>query len=144
MKIRSAAIHGNKSQNTRQAALNDFKNGKLRVLVATDIAARGIDIDDLTHVFNYDLPDVPETYIHRIGRTGRAGNSGTAIAFSDVEEIDELRGIEKLIGTKVPVIKDHPYLPSAETVAAPKANKRPEWNRATFSRSHRKNILEIL
>jgi ATP-dependent RNA helicase RhlE len=144
MKIRSAAIHGNKSQNTRQAALNDFKNGKLRVLVATDIAARGIDIDDLTHVFNYDLPDVPETYIHRIGRTGRAGNSGTAIAFCDVEEIDELRGIEKLIGTKVPVIKDHPYLPSEETVAAPRANKRPEWNRATFSRSHRKNILEIL
>ncbi len=108
-KVRSAAIHGNKSQNARQAALNSFKEGKLRVLVATDIAARGIDIDDLTHVFNYDLPDVPETYVHRIGRTGRAGNAGTAIAFCDPEEKAELRDIEKLIGKKVPVVENHPF-----------------------------------
>lgn len=109
MKVNSAAIHGNKSQNARQAALNNFKNGKLRVLVATDIAARGIDIDDLSHVFNYDLPNVPETYIHRIGRTGRAGHSGTAIAFCDPEQRTELRDIEKLIGKKVPVVERHPF-----------------------------------
>jgi ATP-dependent RNA helicase RhlE len=109
MKVKSAAIHGNKSQNARQAALSNFKNGALRVLVATDIAARGIDIDDLTHVFNYDLPDVPETYVHRIGRTGRAGNSGVAIAFCDVEERPELRDIEKLLGRKVPVVDRHPF-----------------------------------
>ena len=118
MKVRSAAIHGNKSQNARQAALNSFKEGKLRVLVATDIAARGIDIDDLSYVFNYDLPEVPETYIHRIGRTGRAGNTGIAIAFCDGEERADLRDIEKLIGKKLQVIDNHPYpmIPGAETV----------------------------
>jgi len=109
--VRSAAIHGNKSQNARQASLSNFKNGKIKVLVATDIAARGIDIDELTHVFNYDLPDVPETYIHRIGRTGRAGHGGIAIAFCGSEEKDELKSIEKLIGRKVPVVPDHPYPP---------------------------------
>jgi len=109
MNVKSAAIHGNKSQNARQAALNNFKNGQLRVLVATDIAARGIDIDELTHVFNYDLPDVAETYIHRIGRTGRAGNTGIAIAFCDIDERTELRDIERLIGKKVPVIESHPF-----------------------------------
>jgi ATP-dependent RNA helicase RhlE len=118
-KVKAAAIHGNKSQNARQAALNSFKDGQLRVLVATDIAARGIDIDDLTHVFNYDLPEVPETYIHRIGRTGRAGNAGTAIAFCDVEEKTELRDIEKLIGKKVPVVDSHPF-PQLPGVPAPK------------------------
>lgn len=107
--VKAAAIHGNKSQNARQAALSSFKRGELRVLVATDIAARGIDIDELTHVFNYDLPDVPETYVHRIGRTGRAGNSGTAIAFCDVDEKDELKEIEKLIRRKVPVVEAHPF-----------------------------------
>jgi ATP-dependent RNA helicase RhlE len=111
MNVKAAAIHGNKSQSARQAALSDFKEGSLQVLVATDIAARGIDIDDLTHVFNFDLPEVPETYVHRIGRTGRAGNSGTAIAFCDVEEKPELRDIEKLIGRKVPVVNSHPFLP---------------------------------
>jgi ATP-dependent RNA helicase RhlE len=89
--------------------LNSFKNGNLRVLVATDIAARGIDIDELTHVFNYDLPDVPETYIHRIGRTGRAGNSGIAISFCDMEERAELHDIEKLIGMKIPLVNNHPF-----------------------------------
>ena len=81
--ITAAAIHGNKSQNARQHALSNFKNGNLRVLVATDIAARGIDIDELTHVINFELPNVPETYVHRIGRTGRAGNTGIAISFCD-------------------------------------------------------------
>ena len=102
-RISAEAIHGNKSQNARQAALGNFKNGKTRVLVATDIAARGIDIDDLAYVFNYDLPNIPETYVHRIGRTGRAGASGQAISFCDTEERAYLRDIEKLIGQKVPV-----------------------------------------
>lgn len=124
-KVNSAAIHGNKSQNARQAALNSFKEGKLRVLVATDIAARGIDIDDLTHVFNFDLPEVPETYVHRIGRTGRAGNSGTAIAFCTTEERDDLRGIEKLIGKKVPVVDNHPFPAIAgDTVNKPAPARR--------------------
>jgi ATP-dependent RNA helicase RhlE len=109
LQISAAAIHGNKSQTARQKALNDFKDGRLNVLVATDIAARGIDIDELTHVFNYDLPEVPETYIHRIGRTGRAGLSGTAIAFCDTDERSNLRDIEKLIGKKIPVYDGHPY-----------------------------------
>lgn len=117
--VQAAAIHGNKSQNARQTALNNFKNGQLRILVATDIAARGIDIDELTHVFNYDLPEVPETYVHRIGRTGRAGNSGIAIAFCDIEERTELRDIERLIGIKIPVVEAHPY-PSTNLPAPPK------------------------
>jgi ATP-dependent RNA helicase RhlE len=128
--IQAAAIHGNKSQTARQLALNNFKTGKLQVLVATDIAARGIDIDELSHVFNYDLPNIPETYVHRIGRTGRAGKSGVAIAFCDAEERDDLRDIEKLIGLKLPVSKMHPF--QAEPVmvtekpvqAIKKSNKR--------------------
>ncbi|MEO5890601.1 MAG: DEAD/DEAH box helicase [Ferruginibacter sp.] len=111
--ITAAAIHGNKSQNARQHALNSFKEGKLRVLVATDIAARGIDIDELTHVINFELPNVPETYIHRIGRTGRAGNTGIAFSFCDGEERDELRDIQKLIGKNIPVIDSHPFPLSA-------------------------------
>ncbi|HWR32696.1 MAG TPA: DEAD/DEAH box helicase [Chitinophagaceae bacterium] len=118
--IRAAAIHGNKSQNARQDALANFKNGGLRVLVATDIAARGIDIDDLTHVINFELPNVPETYVHRIGRTGRAGNTGIAISFCSVEERDELKDIQKLIGKTIPVIHEHPFLMNAHvSVAAP-------------------------
>lgn len=107
--IHAQAIHGNKSQNERQRALNNFINRRTRVLVATDIAARGIDIDDLTHVINFDLPDVPETYVHRIGRTGRAGASGIAISFCDYEEKISLSDIQKLIGKKIPGVKDHPY-----------------------------------
>ena len=103
--IYAAAIHGNKSQNARQKALDDFRNSRVRVLVATDIAARGIDIDDLPHVVNYELPNVPETYVHRIGRTGRAGLEGTAVSFCDAEEKDDLRNIQKLIGFNVPVVK---------------------------------------
>jgi ATP-dependent RNA helicase RhlE len=107
--IGAAAIHGNKSQNARQRALNDFKNGTLRVLVATDIAARGIDVEQLSHVINYELPDVPETYVHRIGRTGRAGASGIAIAFCDAEDKVNLKDIQKLIGIQIPHVNDHPY-----------------------------------
>ncbi len=107
--VHADAIHGNKSQNARQRALGNFKDGNLRVLVATDIAARGIDVDDLTHVINYDLPNIPETYVHRIGRTGRAGASGIAISFCDAEERPFLRDIQKLIGISIPVIEEHPY-----------------------------------
>ena len=107
--ITAAAIHGNKSQNARQNALSNFKTGKTRVLVATDIAARGIDIDELSHVINFELPNVPETYVHRIGRTGRAGNTGIAISFCDAEERDELRDIQKLIGKSIPVVSEHPF-----------------------------------
>ena len=107
--VNAAAIHGNKSQGNRQTALANFKNKVTRVLVATDIAARGIDIDELSHVFNFDLPNVPETYIHRIGRTGGAGLGGTAIAFCDINEKPFLMDIEKLLRRKVTEVKDHPY-----------------------------------
>lgn len=108
-KVVAQAIHGDKSQGARQKALNDFKNKRLQVLIATDIAARGIDIDELSHVINYDLPDVPETYVHRIGRTGRAGLGGVAISFCDFDEKEQLADIEKLIGKKLTEIKEHPY-----------------------------------
>jgi ATP-dependent RNA helicase RhlE len=107
--ITSQAIHGNKSQNARQNALNNFKCKLTRALIATDIAARGIDIDDLTLVVNYELPNIPESYVHRIGRTGRAGASGVAISFCEEEEKEYLRDIQKLIGKKVPVNNEHPY-----------------------------------
>jgi ATP-dependent RNA helicase RhlE len=107
--ISAQAIHGDKSQNARQSALSNFKNGATRVLVATDIAARGIDIDELAYVVNFNLPNIPETYVHRIGRTGRAGLSGSALSFCDHEELAYLKDIEKLIKKKVPVVKDHPY-----------------------------------
>jgi len=103
--IYAAAIHGNKTQNTRQKALNDFKKSRIRVLVATDIAARGIDIDELPYVVNYELPHVPQTYVHRIGRTGRAGRKGMAISFCDLEQRNELKNIQHLIGFKIPVMK---------------------------------------
>jgi ATP-dependent RNA helicase RhlE len=107
--IIAEAIHGNKSQNARQRALGNFKDQSTRVLVATDIAARGIDVDELAHVINFDIPNIPETYVHRIGRTGRAGAEGTALSFCDFEEKEFLADIEKLIGKKVPVIFEHPY-----------------------------------
>lgn len=105
--ITAAAIHGNKSQNARQNALNNFKNSSIRVLIATDIAARGIDIDELPHVINYELPNVPETYVHRIGRTGRAGASGTAISFCSEDEKKDLKNIQKLIGFNMAVAKEN-------------------------------------
>ena len=107
--IEAMAIHGNKSQNARQLALGRFKDKSLRVLVATDIAARGIDVEELSHVINYDLPNIPETYVHRIGRTGRAGLSGIAISFCDFDEKAYLKEIEKLIKKSVPVVEDHPF-----------------------------------
>ena len=107
--IGAEAIHGNKSQNARQRALGNFKSGHTRVLVATDIAARGIDVDNLSHVINFELPNVPETYVHRIGRTGRAGASGIAFSFCDMEEKAFLKDIQKLIATSVPVVTEHPY-----------------------------------
>lgn len=123
--IRSLAIHGNKSQNARQAALSAFKDEKIRVLVATDIAARGIDIDYLTHVINFELPNIAESYVHRIGRTGRAGESGKAIAFCDVEEKEYLADIQKLIGQQVAEVTDHNYpmlIHTIEKNAAPAQN----------------------
>ncbi len=117
-RINAAAIHGNKSQNNRQSALLGFKTGELRVLVATDIAARGIDIDALGYVVNYELPDVPETYVHRIGRTGRAGATGIALTFCDAEERIELRDIQRLIAKTIPVIDSHPF-PAGSHVPAP-------------------------
>jgi len=107
--IPAEAIHGNKSQNARQRALQAFKTGEARVLIATDIAARGIDIEALSHVIQFELPEVPETYVHRIGRTGRAGAAGAAIAFCDADERPLLRDIEKLIRRQVPMVSGHPY-----------------------------------
>ena len=120
--ITAAAIHGNKSQTARQQALADFKAGKIQCLVATDIAARGLDIEELSHVFNYNLPEVPETYVHRIGRTGRAGREGAAVAFCDFGEKPLLRDIEKLMGRTVPAVEDHPY--PMVVLEAPKKDKR--------------------
>ena len=114
--IKTEAIHGNKSQNARQNALRNFKERTTRVLVATDIAARGIDIDDLNLVINYEIPNIPETYVHRIGRTGRAGLDGKAISFCDVEEHPYLKDIQKLISIQIPIVKEHPF-PAENTIA---------------------------
>ncbi len=124
--ITAEAIHGNKSQNARQNALQNFKSRKTRVLVATDIAARGIDIDELTHVLNYELPNVPETYVHRIGRTGRAGASGVAISFCDASEKVYLNDIQKLIKKTIPVIKGHAFEGNALTIR-PAQPERPAF-----------------
>ena len=124
--ITSAAIHGNKSQLQRQKALNAFKDGKLKVLIATDIAARGIDVEELELVVNYDLPNVSETYVHRIGRTGRAKASGTALSFCDREERAYLKDIQKLINQKIPVIEDHPFI--NDTNDGSPRNPRPKQN----------------
>jgi ATP-dependent RNA helicase RhlE len=123
--IKADAIHGNKSQAARQKALTDFKNGKIRVLVATDIAARGIDVDDLSHVINFELPNVAETYVHRIGRTGRRGLTGIALSFCDVEEREYLRDINKLITQNIPVIEDHPFPSPTRFVQAPTVKQNP-------------------
>lgn len=121
--IHSEAIHGNKSQNQRQKALLNFKEGKTKVLVATDIAARGIDISDLALVINFDLPNIAETYVHRIGRTGRAAASGIAISFCDGEERAYLKDIHKLIGQEIKLIADHPFLNSGDNEPSEKAKK---------------------
>jgi ATP-dependent RNA helicase RhlE len=118
--VHAEAIHGNKSQQARQRALTNFKLQKTRVLVATDIAARGIDVEELSTVINYELPNVPETYVHRIGRTGRAGASGKSISFCDIDEKEFLKDIQKLIAKSIPVVEDHPYPMQVHTLSAPK------------------------
>lgn len=138
--ITAEAIHGNKSQNARQRALSNFKEGKTKVLVATDIAARGIDISDLALVINYDIPNIPETYVHRIGRTGRASASGISISFCDVEERAYLRDIEKLIRQKVPVIANHPFLDESKEDSTqakkPQNNNRPKQAESNNNRNN--------
>ena len=126
--MKVAAIHGNKAQNARTRALDGFKSGDITVLVATDIAARGIDVDDISHVVNFELPNVPETYVHRIGRTGRAGKGGAAIALCDSEERSFLQGIERLMGKRIDVVEQHDFLPtgraSAPAAAQPSGQQR--------------------
>jgi ATP-dependent RNA helicase RhlE len=133
--IESSAIHGNKSQSARQTALSNFKEGKLRVLVATDIAARGIDVDELSHVINYDLPECAETYVHRIGRTGRAGRSGVAISFCSPEELDRYKSIEKLIKKKIDVKKNPKLKVVEETV---KIDNKPSRNNRRSNRGNKR------
>jgi len=138
--IEAQAIHGNKSQNARQLALNNFKEKKIRVLVATDIAARGIDVDELSHVINFDLPDTPETYVHRIGRTGRAGAKGVALTFCDEEEKKELKDIEKTILKSIPVIEEHPYvMDTSSIVKSNEVKKKVSTNRDRKRGYHRSN-----
>jgi ATP-dependent RNA helicase RhlE len=123
--IRAAAIHGNKSQNARTRALDGFRSGAVPVLIATDIAARGLDIDGVSHVFNYELPNEPESYVHRIGRTGRAGRSGIAISLCDSSEGDYLRAIERTIGQRIQASHDHDYHSRAAVPRAPAAGAGP-------------------
>ncbi|MFT4523789.1 MAG: ATP-dependent RNA helicase RhlE [Bacteroidia bacterium] len=124
--IKAEAIHGNKSQGARQRALGNFKDGKIKVLIATDIAARGIDVEDLSHVVNYDLPNIPETYVHRIGRTGRASASGMAISFCAMDERPYLRDIQKLIGLTIDVVDDQPFVDDG---SEPETPVKPNQNR---------------
>lgn len=126
--INAEAIHGNKSQSARQRALGNFKDQKTRVLVATDIAARGIDVDELKYVINYEIPNIPETYVHRIGRTGRAGAEGTALSFCDGEEKAYMRDIEKLIGKKIPVVTEHDFSSGNHNSTESRNSQRPSNN----------------
>lgn len=139
--IKAEAIHGNKAQNARQRALNNFKSKETRVLVATDIAARGIDVDDLAYVINYEIPNIPETYVHRIGRTGRAGSNGIAFSFCENEELTYLKDIQRLIGKKIPVIEEHPYAvkPNYGVVAPPQNNNRNKESRQNSNRPKQSN-----
>ncbi|MDR3296784.1 MAG: ATP-dependent helicase, partial [Prevotellaceae bacterium] len=129
-KIKAEAIHGNKAQNARQRALNSFKDKSIRVLEATDIAARGIDVDNLQYVINFELPNIPESYVHRIGRTGRAGAEGTAYSFCDAEEKPYLKDIEKLIGKRIPVVDNHDYPLINHNPVKPVKQPRPPRNAA--------------
>lgn len=139
--IKAEAIHGNKSQNARQRALSNFKDRTTRVLVATDIAARGIDIDELSHVINYELPNIPETYVHRIGRTGRAGLSGIALSFCEAEEVSYLKDIQKLIGKEIPKDIHHSYHVdlSNSKVPPPPQGGRQQGNRQQGNNNRRPN-----
>ena len=132
--IEAVAIHGNKSQGARTRALSQFKNGDIPILIATDIASRGIDVEGISHVFNFDLPNIPESYVHRIGRTARAGKSGSAFGFCDASESGYLVGIQRLLGHDIPVIEDHPYhFPDA----IPKPGQKPGEIRKKKSRTSR-------
>jgi ATP-dependent RNA helicase RhlE len=142
--VKAEAIHGNKSQGARQLALSQFKSGAIRVLVATDLASRGLDIDELSHVINYDIPDVPETYIHRIGRTGRAGHGGIAISFCDIDERRSLNAIEKLAGKRLTRKNEPPQHDPTRQSAVPERREhapgpgvqmRPDANRGLSGRS---------
>jgi ATP-dependent RNA helicase RhlE len=132
----SDAIHGNKSQNARQRALDGFKSGQVRVLVATDIAARGVDVDDVTHVINFELPNEPESYVHRIGRTARAGSEGVAISFCDPAERTHLRDIERLVRKQLPVMT-HDLPPEALAAANTGEDRRPNPARVPGERNYR-------
>jgi ATP-dependent RNA helicase RhlE len=135
--VDAEAIHGNKSQNARERALAGFKSGRTRVLVATDIAARGIDIDDVTHVVNFDIPEVPETYVHRIGRTARAGAAGMALSFCEVDERLDWHNIEKLTRQEIPIVEGHPYesrVPFAVSPERTPAAPRPHAQSHTHGR----------
>jgi ATP-dependent RNA helicase RhlE len=135
--ISAEAIHGNKSQTARERALANFKAGRTRVLVATDIAARGLDIDDVTHIINYDMPNIPESYVHRIGRTARAGASGIAYSFVDAEERAYLRDIEKITRQKITVVTDHPYagVVSALPEVAAKPQPKPQQQQPSSAKT---------
>lgn len=139
-RIEAAAIHGNKSQNARQKALSSFKSGDISVLVATDIAARGIDIDELAFVINYEIPNIPETYVHRIGRTGRAGNTGKAFSFCDAEERAFLKDIEKLIAKKIPVASvpflNHNHAPQNDIVVCAEVSSSQAVKQEAAGRTH--------
>ncbi len=141
--IRADALHGDKSQEARQRALYSFKSGRLKILVATDIAARGIDVDEITHVINYDLPNVPETYVHRIGRTGRAGHDGIAYSFCDSEERAYLRDINKVTNQTIKVVEEHPFKMHVQEGQAPRGNNggggRPNGNRPPQRRNNNNN-----
>ncbi|PRY55114.1 ATP-dependent RNA helicase RhlE [Arcticibacter pallidicorallinus] len=138
--IVAEAIHGNKSQNARQRALTNFKSGELRVLVATDIAARGIDVDELKNVINFELPNIPETYVHRIGRTGRAGASGTAWSFCDEEERPFLNDILKLTQQEIPLVEDHPYPLYFNKLAVPSSVKKTKAKESFRSSTRKKSF----
>jgi ATP-dependent RNA helicase RhlE len=140
-KIKAEAIHGNKAQNARQRALSSFKEKSIRVLVATDIAARGIDVDNLQYVINFELPNIPESYVHRIGRTGRAGAEGTAYSFCNAEEKPYLKDIEKLIGKKIPVLENHDYPLIDHNPVKPVKQPRPLRNTAKKKPTPRKKVV---
>lgn len=137
--VTAEAIHGNKSQNARQRALSNFKERKIRVLVATDIAARGIDVDELSHVINYEIPNIAETYVHRIGRTGRAGLSGVAISFCDAEEKAYLRDIHKLISKSIPVVEEHPFPMNAIPLEEKEPIKKNSFDRRNIHKKTSQN-----
>ena len=142
--ISASAIHGNKSQGARTKALAGFKNGSIPILVATDIASRGIDVEGITHVFNYDLPNIPESYVHRIGRTARAGRSGIAYAFCDDSESGYLVGIQRLIGMEIPVESQNPFhfagaIPKEGQKPGEVKKKSPQNKKPRGNKSHQNN-----